>query len=589
MPVLRGVFWPQILFLSTTLVWQACGSPDEENEDAYGVTSKIYTVSGTSTEISFSEDETNAKYLIIPYVVGDTSTVNGSSGSESIKYTIDTGGAALSITNALPRQAPPRVMDWRTFDLGLRTLWNRFDPSKGMDQGPIFDEMLRHLETAVVDSGPHRLSFFDKNWGPDRDLRAGFAKAVQQRQQSPAKPFSANLKLNATACPDTITMANDYELTTSDIHLKVEETDYCLVLVGSAAVSEPDTEKIKTNIATSLKLYKSVIYSDTMATTSDDYEFKPLIVVAPFDNSTYWDTSNSALQVTGVFLPDPTDLSNSRPSIYMATDQSKVSAETDSSTLTELFHSALAHELQHAVIHYYRTVVNDFDSDSYETAGIDEGLAHYMEDLLGYGEVNFSLYPGAFLTSFADFNDSLLPITGTKATERGAGHTLFYYLVSQKGGVEFSDGQVSGGSGLSFIRSFVSGSSQSVAGLSGAFGTSSWVSGIGNYAAALMFDGDGGYSGSTAQRVSSPVGDVTNTAGDSGKSYGMRFSSYKSTPALSAKLSSFTTQSTTSATYDIDYYQIKPVVLTITDPAKTVTVTFSEAQTNAAVMAIRVQ
>ena len=124
-----------------------------------------------------------------------------------------------------------------------------------------------------------------------------------------------------------------------------------------------------------------------------------------------------------------------------------------------------------------------------DTVSIDEGLAHLMEDMLGYGALNFDDYAATFLTQFAaaaSFDLAIFDETQSLLADenRGAAQTLFYYLVSQQGGVSFNSGKPNGGGGLDFIRSFISNPTRGVAGIEAALG-SNWSTTFSNYLEAL--------------------------------------------------------------------------------------------------------
>ena len=113
--------------------------------------------------VSCGEDKKKPKegeeYLIIPYVLGDPSKIEG--GSDTVKFTITgtqnnkaslTGGeffGKLSIDAANRSFTKDQISDLE-LDHSLRTLINRFDPEKGYYQGEWFWTLAKRVDQALM-------------------------------------------------------------------------------------------------------------------------------------------------------------------------------------------------------------------------------------------------------------------------------------------------------------------------------------------------------------------------------------------------------------------------------------------------------
>ena len=570
-----------ILF-SIFFMLNACGEPEttQENnpksDDAFTAQGSVHKMTGTTKTLTFEDGEAGAQYFVMPYALGSTSSVNGGSSSDNIIFSIKSQSASLSLIEpSTPMESSfyQDVMTERAFDYALRFLLNRFNP-----KNPESWQLARHLEQVTVTDGPYQNFWLA---GGSKNIVKGLKNLTKNMAQSKKQQKNPQF-LNAN-CPSSDNLASfGDDMDSDEVVLQEDSTSYCLyVHYENGLISETKLATIKTSIETTLSNYKK-IYSDSFSNTNGAYKFQPLVIVIPYGDDSYWPTSTGP-KVSAAFV-ESTSVTHARPTLYVAADQSKVGSETNKTKLNELFHSSIAHEMQHAILHYYRYTQNL----SLDEPQFDEGIAHFMEDLMGYGEVNFSAYPGSFLNAFAVGLNSAFPSFSGTGTEiqRGAAHVLFYYLVSQKGGVSFTDGLPDAGGGLDFIKSFVQGASTNMQGLSAAYG-SDWHTTIGNFFGALAVDGSFTVIEGDKYKVQSPKAGIKNTIGSDGKTYGMRYHRHGGVADLSQQLENFDKASSTEQDLELLYYHTKPILVTLNDTTDTINVTINAAFENAGMSVIR--
>ncbi len=583
--------------LLTLMAFSLMGCPsgnddDTKSDDAYDAKGKVEKITSTSITLTFADGEKGAQYFIMPFATGSTTGSDATQGGDSsvteLKFNVAVSGSStLHMAGGGSGQGfqgnpEPLKMDGRTFDHALRTLLNRFDP-----QNPTHWKLVASLEEAKVTDGPYAngTGLVDQ----PRNLKPIF-ESLEHTPSEPSFGF-------AGVCPsvsEVYALGNGGAVSTAPkldptlVSLKAESASYCLYVHNTRGlVTESSVDKIKAGIESALASYKDVIYQDSFAVTKGTYKFQPLFIVLPYGEDSSWVSPKISAAFVGSL-----SVAHGRPTLYIASDQSKVNEETDKSKLVELFHSSIAHELQHAILHYYRYTKNLTDTTNLtpDAPQFDEGLAHYMEDLLGYGEVNFSSYPQSYLAGFSTsegINPVLPDITsGTaKAFQRGAAQIFMYYLVSQKKGVTF-DGTVSGGEGLGFIRAFASGTKTNIAGITAAYG-GNWVDAIGGLFGALAIDGASTVKEPDEFKVQKPEKDITDTVGTTGKTFGMRFNNFGTIDDLKAKLGGFTKLDAAGAAIAVPEYSTVPLLLTLGSANDTVEITTQQKYDNAGVTVIR--
>jgi hypothetical protein len=522
-------------------------------------------------------------YLIVPFVLGNTAVVNGAASSETTKsFTVSHTQSSSTGASGMAALAP-RYLSIEGYQHGLRTFWNHYHHQRlNLADGRVQRELValsqfrQQSSKAAEDDQP---SLFMQA------RRYENFRATRDRIRSRAE--------TTAACPEEIFRMGSDEPLNENLLTRHEHSqgDFCLVLVKDGVLkSETSVEKIKDSIASSLTTYK-LIYGSDFGKTRDSYAFKPLVIVVPMDDSTVW-PQEAIYQLQGAFVSDLTE-DHGRPTIYLPADMTKVGVEAK--VATTAFHAAIAHEMQHAVMNYFRVWVPETPLE--EVTSIDEGVAHFMEDLLGYGELNFNLFPKTFLATAAVAPEPVLMDQSTfsvSETARGAAQTLVYYLVSQKGGVKFSGGMVDADAspGLGFIRSFVMGSKIGVQGMELAFGEN-WADALGGYYGALYVDNAEDFKANPRFSVQTPESGVIDTSGTEGKLFGMRFNDFSGLPKVSERLSQISVLKFGSASAahsgEVQFYQPSPLMVANNTDARQIVISFANAEQNIGATVIRVK
>ena len=546
-----------------TIVLSSCGNSDS-NKTSTSTDQSVFNV-------DLSSASAGDQYIIMPFILGDTSTINGKTSDSAGSFTASSTGASLRI------MTPSNTSTLHdNHQAQLKTLVNRFAPSERNNRIKTY-QAIQDIKTnlSLRDGETHRLG-------------EGFMRLEQTIQE--ANRFKSSYPLQTTTCPTSFfSLASDsaIDINGSDVY-KYENEDFCLVFLESTVASEQNVTNIELSIQNAIDNFK-VIFDTDFTETVSNYSFKPLIVVAPSDNTNYWPASLESLSVV---LASTLSSSHQRPTIYLAADQTiSGSSETDAA---DNFHGTIGHELFHAVFNYYRIWVNSDGTGDADTVSIDEGLAHFIEDLLGYGPVNFDAYASAFLAEYPGSHElELISIFDDTQTElanvnRGAAQTFFYYLMSQKGGITFTDGKATSGGGLEFIRTFVKGTTPGVAGLEAAYG-STWKTAFSDYLEALQVNG----SDLAASKHSIQSPEENKNLIDGASTFGMQFSNYSGLATLNERLASgsysepFTPEEMIGVS--LNYYELAPYILTITDDGPSFVLTFAEGYTNAGVSVVKVK
>lgn len=589
---------PLVAFLGLVT---ACG--DDKSDDAKKGTESctggacaagtgfVQDVAGGKAVLDFSDADLGAQYVLMPFVLGDINTVVGA-GETTFKFSISSaagGSAGLQELDLAPKAAAPEAAA-TSLDHQRRTLANRFDPTLA-DQTAEYWSLVRKYDAETT-----RGSFL-----AGTGLRRPDSLEAQLRAASRRSRASAQLTTTATGgCPEKEVMIPGQSPTAEaepvDITMPVVDGgDYCIVYLD-APVTESDKTAIESTVKTVIKTYKDAVYQDQFA-PANGFTFKPVIVVTAFDSDLHWVKYNAAnewsklLNVAGVYLSSMSKQAK-MPMLYMASDFSKLQTPpggSDAALAKKLWHSTVAHELQHAVLNYYRAYAKGVQAD--ETAAVDEGIAHFMEDAWGYGAENFGGFAGKFIGNFAFGNSPFLIAQLVKdkdddAMMRGGGQSLMYYLASQKGGVTFTSGRMSGGAGLEYVVSVVkNGATQGAKTLSAKY-NGAWTEAIGKFLGALVLDGSNVKDVVDSFKVAAPKAEVTDLNGTAGKTFGMRFNNFGSLKEVATDIQGKTTDTTS---VEVRHYHTKPLLYTVTDAARKVTFTLTGSETNAAVTAVRIK
>ncbi len=557
-----------ILILAIVLAMQsACGTDEQAATGAASESQRVF-------DFPFADGEAGSQYLFFPYITGNDS-IEGKDEKIAASVEIQASGATVKIDPTYGLSMALRMQTTSTpsaFADALRHFLNRSNP-----RAPDFESKLQDLLQSAA----------NLTLSQQKQLRQDARRFLQPKTRFlPQK--QAALTQSLQSCPETILLPNDNqdEVTTDEQINYFDESNYCLVFVGETSRDEPNNVTIKASIAEALSRYQS-IFDDSFNQSLEDsnYAFKPLIIVV--DSSSTSDIWPSAFaSIAGAYVSALTE-DHDRPTIYMASDLSNVGIDQNRRAF---FHSTLGHELFHAIFDHYRVQIG---GGSPSIPVIDEGLAHFFEDLMGYGELNFDQYAGNFLNNWrAGMAVSALSIfdnatissaTSEASTIRGAGHTLIYYLVSQAGGIEFTNGKASGGGGLSFLRSLVQGNERGPWSLGAAL-DSNWPEVFGQYLTALAADNTS-FSNARSS-VQAPVSGVVDLQGGSGKTYGMRFNNFAELPSADELLGEDyydTADPEALKGIDLHYYQSLPMLVTIEGASSSLTFVFETNNKNAGV------
>ncbi len=494
------------------------------------------------------------QYLIAPFILGKFDEINGRSSTErrkriSASVLKTSAGQEVDQASQSAFAAKMEISSFDGYSHSLRSFWNRFNPRIEDSRSQSVRDELELLEAAY-----NRLR--------TEDSPAKFLQSVRS-VESKLRLSDGRRRASQSACPEEIFVPNSEEPLDSNLLTFKEQGqgDFCLVLVKDGSlVSEKDPGLISESIASALATYK-LIYKSNFDFTRGEYSFRPLVIVVPMDDAEIW-PQDPALQLAGAFVAAATEEHN-RPTIYVPADMTKLGIAAEKAK--EAFHAAIAHELQHAIVNYHR--VWRPSQPLSEIPSIDEGLAHFMEDLLGYGELNFGSFANTFLASTAIDPDVILQdatVTVVNESARGAAQSLTYYLVSQMGGVSFSGGSVDtdNSPGLKFIRDFVEGDAVGIKGLTTVL-NSDWQDLFGGFLGALYIDNAVGFSPHAKFSVQPPIEGISDTTGKTGKKFGMRFNAFAELPTVEERLKQISVLSSTKTDLDIYNYQTKPILVKV--------------------------
>lgn len=582
-----------------------------------GVT--LATDTGGSLAIDFAKYGTG-DFILLPFSLGNYNTVDGGN-TESFLFTLNGAQAKSNTSTSSTKKNTLRFTDadlqsaehLNVIDHQQRTILNRYDRHAARQEEGFWSLVAGLEAEGNVPLGLAQTfgSQFPTNDSPKpiAHMLASGITAPKALSQSQSKNLTAGsgcpslfyVPRGATGGSCSASSDQSYSLASVDSY---DGGDFCIAYTSALPAYAPSQSDIKTAVASIISSYKNTIYKDSLADVTN-FSFKPLIVITDFSDGSKWPSltdgcgsSNRVYQVSGAFLRSQSS-TLSRPVLYMASDIKKVKPDgsTDRSSLSDstakaLFYSALSHEMQHAIMYYYKVKKN---GGSIDTAAIDEGLAHLMEDVFGYGDENFDSYAKAFLTLLPDgiepflLGKALDSELNTRNQARGAAQTLLYYLMSQRGGVSFTNGKISGGDGLDFIRTLVTSTSTGTANLRTVFGED-WVTTVGNYLGALALYGTDVTDVVGKYTAQSPV-TMTDLGGVTTKSFGMKYNGYKGLPDRLSGASSYAKSSNSDLKdpgTEVSYYQTLPILHTVTDSTYQAVFSFAQAD-HSAVTLVRIK
>lgn len=561
--------------LAVALGVAACGEDKKDEAEDPGLKAEVFKFSEGKAEVTFAGAAVDQQFVLLPISVGDPNSILGADETTA-KYKFDgvPAGGSLRRVNSKPRDFALTSLER---EHGMRTLLNRFDPTKGMNQGAWFWTLANRIDSDSTSN------LFES--GLPGPVERYFRKAIK-----PTSRLTSALTADGD-CPvagGDVTIMDIEDTSETDVATipaggVVSGADYCIVYL-----SEPKTggtrAEVEDSIKTIISRYKNVIYKSDFPVVNG-YTFKPVFVVMDFGNATIWPQSQ---QISGAFV-GAMATETKMPMLYMAADLKAVSpykeqANYDAAAAKLGWHATLAHEMQHAIIDYFR--VRATTGGIGEVPSIDEGLAHYMEDLFGYGSEQFGGVSKAFLDTWATNSNAPINATESGLIERGGAETFLYYLTSQKGGLKFTDGVVSGGGGLDLIVELVknAGGKRGPANLNAKMG-GDWLATVSNYFGALVLDG-GDLKTNATLTVQDPQA-IADLNGHNDKTFGMRFNGFGGRDK--SYVAGWESKVGTTAEVEGSYYQTTPVIYTVKDPAASVKLTTDQDAANTAVIKVRVK
>lgn len=583
------------------------GCQKSSDDDTPSVKYKIgqgYVLSSQGKEavsVNLTEFNSGDRLVLMPFALGNTSSIDGTNASTfSITWTTNQkvkvqnlastlpsseGEAMLSASDEMSSNLPSNMDKdhfWRMF-------WNRFDPI----ENPEKTAALTHSFTSNLMKQSNTQMFAHSN-----DIAARLAKHQHALLNLPHQSFTSTM---SGGCPsefyvpgsskvDDSSTYESYSLPSSEISSYYDGTDHCIVFM-SDPVSESSIANVKTSVRTILDRYKNVIYKDSFA-DAGTYTFKPLIVVVDFSGP-QWPSasSNKELQIAGAFFKGLSTYMK-RPALYIAADLTKVTPAFPAASAQALFHSTIAHEMQHAIMDYFKNRKGGVGS---ETLAIDEGYAHLMEDVFGFGSDNFDSYAKPYLTVVPDGIEGALKASSSGAlpnVSRGAAQTFLYYLAGRQGGFTFTDGVISESDGLAYIRSAVTAKSLGVANLSARLdlskaGAKNWFEVVGGYFCSLLVDGvEGIQEYSTGFNAADPQSNITDLIGNKNKTFGLQFNNYRGIKESQSQLKESSSTDFKDGV-EVSYYQTQPILHSVQETQSSIVFEIPET-TNSGIAVVRI-
>ncbi|MCX6127363.1 MAG: hypothetical protein NTV34_21795 [Proteobacteria bacterium] len=497
------------------------------------------------------------QYVVSPFTLGDHVSVKGASDiTQDFKVTATS--AALQLferpnirLKELGETGLSDFLDEQSREDILRSIANRFDASRGIAQEPWIWKALERLGAASNGGLGIKASLLGKEKASDESLLSHY-RSLALSPLLPAFKIETTLADN---CPSTAPTSDGSS--TVSLTNNYDGTSFC---VGYSADPSGDSkENIQASVKAVLESYKDTIYQDKMTTnTKDGYAFNPIIVFV------------SSLAVDGAFSKTATTLAK-RPILHIK-----------ASLVKTTLHATIAHEMQHAIVDYYKargtTTIE-------ETVAIDEGVAHLMEDVFGYGEGNFESYVKVFLTNFADGSAVLSADSGANAAgARGGSNSLIYFMGIRAGGFTVTSGKPFSGDALKAVVSMVKQTDRNgPSALAAAFSQTDLTQRVGQLIGALYSD-NRELSFAPSEFISASYTGVTDVLGTIGVKFGLRFNNF----------GTFKTSSTNSLKdgtegFKLKHYESKPILVTPTAASSTVTVTLPLLGKNSGISVARVK
>ena len=543
-----------------------CSATQPTNTDGTANTAGGYVMclgAATTSTITLAGGS-GQQYVIAPYTLGDINTVKGASNTtiSGSKMTATSASLQELRTNIPALTEPADVANAEA----MRMVVNHFDRAQGLEQSPWIWSTLKRLDleeatkTNLVSSKNSLMTHY----------RALAKTPFAVKSEEP------NVPLTLGNCPTSIPKV-DNAATTFTANTSYDGTSFCVVYASSPVESKTN---IQASITTILSTYKTLYNDQFTANTAGGYSFNPVIVIVDPTDATMWPKGNASYKFTGAFSLDAT-VAAKRPIIYLMDDMTSVQTGIATDKAIRLVHATIAHEMQHAIMDYYRnrgTTVNK------ETVAVDEGIAHMFEDAFGYGADNFTSYVQTFLSGVPDGKPALdVSDNFNSAASRGGENAFMYFLAQRAGGFTVTSNRPFSGNGMTFIVNLVKQTAANgPAALQAAFGSQNLAEQLGQFFGAVYSD-NMSFSFAPTNFVVAQYDNIADLQGNTNKTFGIRFNNFRGfTSASKDTLAD-------AANFDLKNYGTFPVLVTPSAATATVTLALAASATNNGVAVIRVK
>lgn len=381
-----------LLFISFLVILAGAACTQQDSESYYSTTTQS---DGTSI------NDSNA-------TVGSIEELDLTGNSSSISFSETSGDDYLLILNA-----PATSSDTLSFQisslspLGSALLQTHSSPQeKDLRPEDRFHLSLRELEKDLIESGA-------KHAGPSD--RAALKSSSSAPQIGDIETFQVI---------HSMTSLNQFDSVSAKLRVVTEDTYYYVDSRVEADVATEDLEYLANDFSNSLAVLRP-IFGQESDINSDGH----MTILLNCNVNTF---ATSGGFVTGFFNPTDmfqTDGSNDREIFYTVVPDPTGSCGgitlTAEFTLRYLLPGVVPHEWQHLLSFYQHVFVNQ---TSPETAWLNEGISHLVEDITGHNGENQARVK-LFLNDPA--NTSLTPSYSPTLAERGASYLFLRYLYEQ--------------------------------------------------------------------------------------------------------------------------------------------------------------
>lgn len=372
--------------------------------------------SSESDSINIDLKELKGTFIISPYAIGDTQDVKGGDSKNLLNFeqSLTLFGKSNPVYIDKNHYGITEVEERRKYILQL--LRSRLSEESFSTKE--YQNLIGQYETFVKNT----------------DIRAKLADALIRQKKT-----IRQLSMLADGCNLTsIELSED----TYDIQpIKAPSSAYCIY---QAEDNNADASILKTAADQMIANYKE-IFKDNFKDVGS-YKFRPnFVFIHPDDGYT---------ETFGVFEQGASDSVGSPvivlPAISSRTGQQRI--------------GTIAHELLHSLVHYFKAKRNGLKK--LETVAIEEGLAHFFQDVFGDGISNYEDYVTLFMKSWTQSSkgDVVLGVNADTNALRGAASSFIYYLAGRLGSFEVRDGYI-GGSAVKCIAKYIKSKNVETSGL----------------------------------------------------------------------------------------------------------------------------